>query len=286
MKQNLIDHLSNTLNISIKSIQPVTGGDISRAYKIESSHNTYFLKANDKASALKMFQQEANALQTISKTKTIKSPQVIQVASFENQSYILMEYVESKTPSNQDMALFGEQLAHLHLTHSDAFGFETDNFIGSLPQSNTTHNNWLDFYIEERLVPQLKIAIQRQLLSPAEVPDLSAMKLKTADIFKDVQPSLLHGDLWSGNYLISKDGTPYLIDPATYFGHSEVDIAMSLLFGGFGDSFYQAYHTVIPKETHTKARIELYQLYYLLVHLNLFGSSYYNSVKRIISKYF
>lgn len=286
MKQNLIDHLSNTLNISIKSIQPVTGGDISRAYKIESSHNIYFLKANDKASALKMFQQEAIALQTISKTKTIKSPQVIQVASFENQSYILMEYVESKTPSNQDMALFGEQLAHLHLTHSDAFGFDTDNFIGSLPQSNKKHSVWLDFYIEERLVPQLKIAIQRQLLSPAEVPDLTAMKLKTADIFKDVQPSLLHGDLWSGNYLISKDGTPYLIDPATYFGHSEVDIAMSLLFGGFGDSFYQAYHTVIQKETHTKARIELYQLYYLLVHLNLFGSSYYNSVKRIISKYF
>jgi fructosamine-3-kinase len=184
------------------------------------------------------------------------------------------------------MALLGKQLANLHLNKSKTFGFNTDNFIGTLPQSNTTHHNWVDFYVEERLVPQLKIAIQRHLLTPAEVPDLSTMKLKTVDIFKYVQPSLLHGDLWSGNYLISKDGIPYLIDPAAYYGHSEVDIAMSLLFGGFDNSFYEAYHAVIPKETDTIARIELYQLYYLLVHLNLFGSSYYNSVKRITNKYF
>jgi fructosamine-3-kinase len=184
------------------------------------------------------------------------------------------------------MALLGKQLANLHLNKSKTFGFNTDNFIGTLTQSNTTHQNWVDFYIEERLAPQLKIAVQKQLLSTVEVPETNTMKLKTTAFFKDVEPSLLHGDLWSGNYLIATNGTPYLIDPASYYGHSEVDIAMSLLFGGFGSSFYEAYHAVIHEETHTKARIELYQLYYLLVHLNLFGSSYYHSVKRIINKYF
>jgi len=286
MKQNFINNLSDALNISIKSIQPVSGGDISLAYKIESSNNTYFLKVNYNASAMTMFQQEAIALQTISKTNTIKTPRVINVSSFENQPYLLLEYIENKTPSNQEMAIFGEHLAHLHLKSSDAFGFDTDNFIGSLPQSNKKHSQWVDFYIEERLLPQLETAVKRHLLSTVEVPNTNIMKLKTAAFFKDVKPSLLHGDLWSGNYIISKDGIPYLIDPATYYGDSEVDIAMSLLFGGFSNSFYEAYHAVIPKETYTAARIELYQLYYLLVHLNLFGNSYYNSVKRIIGKYF
>jgi fructosamine-3-kinase len=285
MKQNFVNHLTNILNNRIESILPVSGGDISSAYKIETSGKIYFLKLNQ-ASALNMFLKEADALKMIATTNTINTPSVIDVGSFETNSYLLMDFIDSKSPSNKDMALLGKQLANLHLNTSKTFGFNSDNYIGTLPQSNTKHQNWVDFYMEERLAPQLKLAVQKQLLSPTEVPNTSTMKLKTADIFKEVQPSLLHGDLWSGNFLISKDGTPYLIDPATYYGHSEVDIAMSLLFGGFSNSFYEAYHAVIPKETDTNARVELYQLYYLLVHLNLFGSSYYHSVKHILNKYF
>lgn len=285
MKQNFVNHLTNILNNRIESILPVSGGDISSAYKIETSGKIYFLKLNE-ASALNMFLKEADALKMIATMNTINTPSVIDVGSFENNSYLLMDFIDSKTPSNQDMALLGKQLANLHLNTFKTFGFNSDNYIGTLPQSNTKHQNWVDFYMEERLAPQLKLAVQKQLLSPTEVPNTSTMKLKTADIFKEVQPSLLHGDLWSGNFLISKDGTPYLIDPATYYGHSEVDIAMSLLFGGFSNSFYEAYRAVIPKETDTNARVELYQLYYLLVHLNLFGSSYYHSVKHILNKYF
>ena len=285
MKQNFVNHLTNILNNRIESILPVSGGDISSAYKIETSGKIYFLKLNE-ASALNMFLKEADALKMIATMNTINTPSVIDVGSFENNSYLLMDFIDSKTPSNQDMALLCKQLENLHLNTSKTFGFNSDNYIGTLPQSNTKHQNWVDFYMEERLAPQLKLAVQKQLLSPTEVPNTSTMKLKTADIFKEVQPSLLHGDLWSGNFLISKDGTPYLIDPATYYGHSEVDIAMSLLFGGFSNSFYEAYRAVIPKETDTNARVELYQLYYLLVHLNLFGSSYYHSVKHILNKYF
>lgn len=285
MSQNFLNHLPIILNNRIRSVQPVTGGDISSAYKIETLGKIYFLKLN-LASALHMFLKEAEALKTIATTNTISTANVIDVGSFENNSYLLMDFIESKSPSNKDMALLGKQLANLHLNKSKTFGFNTDNFIGTLPQSNTTHQNWLDFYIEERLAPQLKLAVQKQLLSTVEVPDIATMKLNTAVFFENIEPSLLHGDLWSGNYLISKDGTPYLIDPATYYGHSEVDIAMSLLFGGFGASFYDAYHAVIPKQTNTNARIELYQLHYLLVHLNLFGDSYHRGVKRILNKYF
>jgi fructosamine-3-kinase len=285
MNQNFLNHLSIILNNGIRSVQPVAGGDISSAYKIETLGKIYFLKLN-LASALQMFLKEAQALKMIETTNTINTPSVIDVGSFENNSYLLMDFIESKSPSNKDMALLGKQIANLHLNKSKTFGFNTDNFIGTLPQSNTTHQNWLDFYIEERLAPQLKLAIQKQLLSTVEVPDIATMKLKTAVLFENAEPSLLHGDLWSGNYLISQDGIPYLIDPATYYGHSEVDIAMSLLFGGFGTSFYDAYHAVIPKQTNTNARIELYQLYYLLLHLNLFGGSYCNGVKRILNKYF
>jgi fructosamine-3-kinase len=285
MEQNFLNHLKDILNIRIRNVQPVTGGDISSAYKIETSGKIYFLKLNE-ASSLNMFLKEVEALKIIATTNTINTPNVINVGSFENNSYLLMDFIESKTPSNQDMALLGEQLAQLHLKTSDAFGFDTVNFIGTLPQSNKKHNKWVDFYIEERLLPQVETAIKRHLLSPVEVPDTNTMKLKTVVFFKDVKPSLLHGDLWSGNYLIATNGTPYLIDPATYYGHSEVDIAMSLLFGGFSNAFYETYHQIIPRDSYTEARIELYQLYYLLVHLNLFGSSYYNSVKRILNKYF
>jgi fructosamine-3-kinase len=233
-----------------------------------------------------MFQQEAIALRIIAQTNTIKTPKVIDVASFENENYVLMEFIDSKTPSPQDQHLLGKQLAQLHQTSSNYFGFEFDNFIGSLPQNNNSHDNWTDFYIEERLAPQIKMAINKGSFLPSEAPSIQLMKSNTSKYFNTVKPSLLHGDLWSGNYLIASNGTPYLIDPATYYGHSEVDIAMSLLFGGFSNAFYETYHQIIPRDSYTETRIELYQLYYLLVHLNLFGSSYYNSVKRILNKYF
>ena len=143
-----------------------------------------------------------------------------------------------------------------------------------------------DFYIDERLLPQFDLAQSKGLLRSNEIPDKEIMKGNLNDLIKVVKPSLLHGDLWGGNFLIGKDGTPYLIDPAVYYGHHEVDIAMSKLFGGFGSAFYSAYYEVFPESSRINDRIEIYQLYYLLVHLNIFGSSYYGSVKQILNKYF
>jgi fructosamine-3-kinase len=197
-----------------------------------------------------------------------------------------MEFIESKSPSNLDFKTLGSKLAELHQNTSDVFGLNKDNFIGSLFQSNKPNSSWVDFYLKERLLSQLQLAKQNHLLSEKECPSEKMISEKLENLFLNVKPSLLHGDLWSGNYLIAKDGTPFLIDPATYYGHSEVDIAMTKLFGGFGDDFYNAYYRNNTTDSKTASRIEIYQLYYLLVHLNLFGKSYYNSVHSILKRHF
>jgi protein-ribulosamine 3-kinase len=192
-------------------------------------------------------------------------------------------YIPAKDPTTRDYVELGSQLAALHQQKSDIFGWESDNFIGNLHQSNKHHKEWTSFYLEERIWPQLLLAKSKNLLSTIDLPNKEQLYLTCKKILAGVQPSLLHGDLWSGNYLISSDGIPYLIDPATYFGDHKVDIAMSKLFGGFDSAFYNAYWEHFARTEKENKYNDLYQLYYLIVHLNLFGSSYYNSVKRILS---
>ena len=200
---------------------------------------------------------------------------------------MLMDYIESKPASSDNYKALGTQLAHLHLNTQNTFGFASNNFIGSLLQSNNSHAEWAEFYWCERIAPQLRLAEQKNLLRATEIPSVQIAISVFKDLLgNDIKPSLLHGDLWSGNYLIALDGTPYLIDPAIYYGHSMVDIAMSKLFGGFGDEFNSSYHEVIQKTNNYDAQIDLYQLYFLLVHLNIFGSSYYVSVSSILNNYF
>ena len=282
----VIAFIESNLQESILDIQPVSGGDISSAYRLTTENRTFFLKSNSGLEAYKMFEAEKLGLEAIASTKTVKTPKVYFCYQFDGLSVILMEHIRTKPASSSDMELLGQQLAQLHQSTASHFGLTTNNFIGSLPQSNALHESWNNFYIEERLKPQLKLARRAGLLNEDEIPEDSRVYESCDMLFKDVKPSLLHGDLWSGNYLISENGKPNLIDPAVYYGHSEVDIAMSKLFGGFAEPFYRSYHEVIPKTKGFDARIDLYQLYYLLVHLNLFGRSYYGSVKRILSTYF
>jgi fructosamine-3-kinase len=166
------------------------------------------------------------------------------------------------------------------------FGWSSPNYIGSLPQSNKVTNSWASFYQEERLQPQLQLALDKKWLAQEDVPSTSLMMEKLQQLLPAAKPSLLHGDLWGGNYLISASGIPYLIDPAVYYGHQEVDLAMTRLFGGFDTSFYDAYNELLPPNDGWQDRTGLYQLYYLLVHLNLFGSSYLNSVLKWLRYYF
>ncbi|MBN4047183.1 fructosamine kinase family protein [bacterium AH-315-P13] len=286
LSKKFLNHISSVLEESISKVQSISGGDISKTYLIETPQQKYFLKVNSNSNALHMFNAEKIGLETIENTNTIATPKVFTSGIFQKDAFLILEYIASKSPNDKDFENFGHQLATLHKHQSLDFGFIDANFIGSLPQHNNKHTNWSKFYISQRLLPQIELALSKKLLKQKDVPTPETMHKVCNDLFKEVSPSLLHGDLWSGNYLISTEGKPYLIDPAVYYGHSEVDIAMSKLFGGFGTSFYETYYSSFPKTQGFDARIELYQLYYLLVHLNLFGKSYYNSVKQIFNNYF
>ena len=286
MLKDLKQYLSKILKENIANMSSVSGGDISQAYRIETANNNYFLKLNSAPNALTLFQTESYGLDCIAKTNSIKTPKAIACNTFEGSAFLLMEFVASKSPASGDFKVLGKQLAALHQCTSEHFGLDQDNCIGKLHQSNTQHNTWVDFYTHERLLPQLHLAKNKGLLNPKKIPGSSELKSVLDSLFKNVKPALLHGDLWSGNYLIATDGTPYVIDPAVYYGHHEVDIAMSKLFGGFGDAFYESYFSIIPENENTSARIDLSQLYYLLVHLNMFGRSYYGSVRAILKTYF
>jgi protein-ribulosamine 3-kinase len=286
MNSEFQDHISNVLNNEILSLNLISGGDISLSYKINTSKNCYFIKTNTSSKAFEMFKAEDFGLNLIHDTKTIATPTVIDCGKYQKSSYLIMEFVESKSPSSLDFENLGSKLGELHLNSSNVFGLNQNNFIGSLPQSNKQNTSWVKFYTNERLLPQLQLAKQKGLLSNNECPSEKIISEKLENLFLDVKPSLLHGDLWSGNYMISKEGTPYLIDPAIYYGDYEVDLAMSKLFGGFGESFYRAHSKYFPVTQKTSSRIEIYQLYYLMVHLNLFGKSYYDSVKSILKKNF
>ena len=284
--EQIIRHISDQIQSQITAFRPVSGGDISSAYLLETQSQKFLLKVNSKSSAKTMFDAEQQGLRAIESTKTIAVPHVHLVDELDGKAFLLMDFVESRRPNAKDYTHFGRDLANMHLVSNDQFGFSSDNFIGSLSQSNAFHTDWAEFYWNERILPQLEIAKKNTALDDAKIPSKeSALKI-FRQVFGEVKPSLLHGDLWGGNYLISTDGTPFLIDPAVYYGHSIVDVAMSRLFGGFDAEFYDAYHEIIPKQTYYQEQIKLYQLYYLLVHLNLFGRSYRSSVVDILERYF
>ena len=286
LQKKILSDIVSRLGISINKASAVSGGDISAAFQLHTNVGDLFLKVNQNSSAYDMFKAEAHGLKEISRTKCIRVPEVVNVGEVDGFAYLLMESIESKHPDSEDLKKLGEQLAKLHLIHHETFGLSNNNYIGSLYQYNCESDNWLDFYSEQRLLTQYNLAREKGYLVDHETPGIEALKNGCRPFFDEIEPSLLHGDLWSGNYLIASNGEPVLIDPATYYGHSEIDIAMSLLFGGFGSKFYESYFQRIPKKEGFNERIDLYQLYYLLVHLNLFGTSYKSSVMRITNTYF
>ena len=270
----------------MKECHLLSGGDIATSFLLRTPKARFLLKTHHASHALEMFLVEKLGLETIANTNVIKTPTIYFCDRFQNTAFLVMQYIDVKKPSKKDFERLGHGLAQLHKFSSDLFGFSIDNYIGSLPQSNFQHHDWATFYFKERLKPQIEMARNKKLLSSYEIPGEDHMGEVCSRLLQEVTPSLLHGDLWSGNFLISENGDPYLIDPSTYFGHHEVDLAMTKLFGGFGDAFYSAYHEHWPSLSGSVERNDLYQLYYLLVHLNLFGISYYSSVKRILDRYF
>ena len=282
----MLEAVSQWIGSPVLGHSAVSGGDISHAYRVSTKSDEFFCKVQMKPVAFDMFEAESRGLDAIRRSGAILAPQVYSCQKWGEGAVLIMEYLESKRPTESELAKFGEQLAQLHQQSESYFGWGHDNYIGSLPQTNNKDKDWAAFYVRERLRPQLVLAAEQAMLSKEEIPAGEKMMEVLSELFAGIKPSLLHGDLWGGNYLINKDGAPYLIDPAVYCGHNEVDIAMSRLFGGFGTSFYKAYESSMPLDPLSDDRIRIYQLYYLLVHLNLFGRSYYSGVNAILKYYF
>ena len=232
-----------------------------------------------------MFEKEKFGLEQIRNFKNLNVPQIYQIGRFNSSAYLFMEFIDSAPQVKPDFKEFGKQLAQFHSQYGETYGWEYDNYIGSIHQSNARYKDWSEFYIEQRLTPQIKKAVDSELIQIKNLPTDSELLIICQRLFKGSKPSPLHGDLWSGNFITNTKGEVYIIDPAFYYGDREVDIAMSKLFGGFSSGFYDAYYSVFPSLQHNNHGIEFLQLYYLLVHLNLFGKSYLGSVMSILSNY-
>ncbi len=271
--------------IHIRRISPISGGSINLAARVDTTSGIFFLKANDAFRYPQMFEKEARGLQILKNAGVITIPEVVLTGEEEGQSFLVLRFIESKLMSVDFWEKFGTALAKLHWNTSERFGFAEDNYIGSLVQSNKEHNRWTDFFIEERLEVQLKMAMDSGKMSETENSLFKNFFSKYESAVNDEQPSLLHGDLWSGNFMVGNNGEPCLIDPAVYYGNREMDLSMTKLFGGFDDKFYEAYNAEFPLTSGFEERMEMHNLYPLMVHVNLFGGGYVSQVKAILKKY-
>lgn len=271
----------------ILDIQPLSGGDISAVHRIQTSNTDLVIKTGEGPTFKTLLEAEYSGLKQLNQHNVIAIPEVYEMNTVDQISFLVMAYIPTKQPSSEDMTRLGQNLANLHQCQSSYFGGDSSNFIGTLPQYNPPTVQWAEFYTNQRLTPQLNWAISNGYLTPSQCPSAAEMIDLMTRLASEVKPVCLHGDLWSGNYLIHENGTPYLIDPATYYGHATVDIAMTKLFGGFSAEFYQGYSQEIGSTAAPDpALIDLYQLYYYLVHLNLFGQSYRYDVNSILQAYF
>jgi len=261
----------------------VTGGDINQAFLASDGVQSVFVKLNLPQYKW-MFVAEAQGLNELYMTYTIGVPQVIAYDCTAEVSYLLLEALEFCSQS--DPAKLGLQLARLHSQYGDAFGFHEDNFIGTTPQKNSWHSDWITFYREQRLVHQFK-RIPKQYLSKQFVADFNQLMDKLPDFFanRPLKPSLIHGDLWSGNWgYVQPDASPVIFDPAAYYADHEMELAMMELFGSPGKAFFEAYQSVLPIDAGYSFRRPLYQLYHLLNHLNLFGEGYLTRCKSLVAR--
>lgn len=284
---NLRSEIETRLGHVIRSVQRVSGGSINEAAKLEIEEiGTCFLKWNRSAEP-DMFVKEVSGLTLLANADTgLRIPEVILQGSTGNHTgFLILEFIESGRPGRQSAQQFGEQLAALHTNRNSRFGLDENNYIGRLPQSNNKHASWVDFFIEERIEPQLKMALDAGKFQSSISQTFEAMYQKLPGIFPEEQPSLLHGDLWGGNYFYDSNGQAVIYDPAVYYGNREIEMAFTHLFGGFSSSFYEAYNRSLAMAPGFSDRIDIYNLYPLLVHTNLFGGSYARQVESIVKQF-
>lgn len=281
--------LSEKLNISfeLRDFSFSSGGCINHTGALQTDKGWFFLKWNSGKRFPDMFEKEAQGLDLLQNaTGLLKIPEVIIHGDDGENIYILMENIAEGVRGSDYWEILGHGLAELHRNISEKHGLQCDNYIGSLHQFNSTKSNWIEFFIENRLEKPFIMAYDRGLLDSNVRRALYNLIKELPNICpRETKASLIHGDLWSGNLMIGTEGKPCLIDPAVYYGFREMEIAFTQLFGRYSDTFYQTYNETWPLEAGFEERIDIWNLYPLLVHVNLFGAGYARSVKQILHRF-
>ena len=282
IQQKLSNYFPDASNLQLR---PAGGGSINETYQIQSSGKSLFCKLNFATKFPQLFRKERNGLDLIAKQWIMKTPAVIECFEFNDVQILLLEWIQEGERTEAFWKKFGEQLATLHQQSNTTFGLEEDNYMGSVPQSNKPHETWATFFIDERVQPMVSRCYEKGLLTKSHLPPFETIGKKMEDIFEGEKPSLLHGDLWSGNFMCNEKNEPILIDPAVYYGHRSMDLAMTTLFGGFRQPFYDAYHYQFPFPSNYKEQWAVCNLYPLLIHLYLFGSSYLPQIENTLQEF-
>ena len=258
----------------------IGGGCIHNAQRVETDRGVFFVKLND-VSFLEAFQNEATALAEIAATNTIRAPRPIAADTIDGQACLVLEFIQEGAARQDSWEKMGIQLAALHSIGQPYFGWSRDNVIGSTPQPNPKTDDWIAFLRDFRLAHQFKLCAKRGYRFTGQDKLLN----RVSDFFDmPPQPSLLHGDLWSGNASFDSNGEPFIYDPGSYYGDREADLAFTEFFGGFDRRFYQAYNEALPLEPGYEIRKHLYNLYHCLNHAYIFGSSYAGQAQGMIDR--
>lgn len=264
--------------------QPVAGGDINSAFRLQGSDQSYFVKLN-RPQLLPMFEAEQAGLQELAAAKTLRIPLPTVSGKTKDHAFLVIEYIAWGANTNATSRLLGQQLALMHQSQQAYFGWHRDNTIGSTPQINTQNADWPTFWRDQRLGFQLNLAKDNGY--GGRLQSLGEQLCGYISIFFNnyhPTPSLLHGDLWGGNTAVDQQGQPVIFDPACYYGDRETDLAMTELFGGFDRNFYAAYQSAWPLDQGFSTRKILYNLYHILNHLNLFGGGYLRQAENMLAK--
>jgi len=280
--------LSKVIRSQVQSIHldAVTGGSINECFCLTVNNGLrFFCKVNSAKKYPALFEKEKNGLKLLGSYGIFRVPKVYASEIADGYQILILEWIKPGTCNKKFWKLFGEKLAALHQVSNEYFGWAEDNYMGALPQSNPSTGTWVEFLMNERLVPQIKRASDNHLLSPENLLQFNNLYPCLSNIFLPQPPSLIHGDLWSGNFLCDENDEPVLIDPAPYFGHRAMDLAMTGLFGGFDETFYQSYRYNFPLPENYLEQWDICRLYPLLIHLNLFGLSYLQQILKIIKPY-
>lgn len=276
------DWLSQLPLTSIERVRSVSGGDINEAYQIITQDQTkYFLKVQPQHPQ-SYFDHEAAGLRLIG--NVITTPEPTAQGQINGDAYLMLNWIDSGNGSQRDL---GTAVAAMHQQHHVQFGFDHNHQSGNIIKNNQWQSDWATFYAEQRLDTLAEAAQKNHVWNNWRQAHFAQMRSEFIVYYRghEVQPSLLHGDLWSGNYMFATNGTPILIDPDVFYGDRELDLAMTTIFGGFSDQFYQAYQSSYPLPAGFEKRLPWYQFYYLCMHLNLFGESYGGAVDRILANY-